>query len=399
MRGSRWCCCCFGRGGGGAGRSGSVADDGLVWDVGLKAHASGEYSVAVAQANEALEDQAQVLVSPASTLVGVYDGHGGPDAARFVNARLFSLIQELASQSGGLSAQVIKRAFGATEEEFMGMVEKSWPSQPRLMSVGSCCLVGAIEDGTLHVANLGDSRAVLGRLASTAGKKRRARAVVAERLSRDHNVADEEVRREVAEAHPDDPHIVMSSHGVWRIKGIIQVSRSIGDAYLKRPDLCSPAVMQSLCPFPLRRPVMSAVPSVTSRRLRPGDQFIIFASDGLWEQLSDDAAVGIVSRSPRKGVAMRLVRAAQLEAARKKDMRYESIAAIEKGRRRRFHDDITVVVLFLDNRCEGTPRRPRGRPDQARAALIVLPAGQSVSDVDAHRKRARGVNFQRLFAP
>jgi pyruvate dehydrogenase phosphatase len=70
-----------------------VADDGLLWDVALKAHASGDYSVAVAQANEALEDQAQVLVSPASTLVGVYDGHGGPDAARFVNARLFSLIQ------------------------------------------------------------------------------------------------------------------------------------------------------------------------------------------------------------------------------------------------------------------------------------------------------------------
>ncbi|XP_044376231.1 probable protein phosphatase 2C 29 isoform X2 [Triticum aestivum] len=396
MRGSRWCCCCFGRGGGGAGRSGSVGDDGLVWDVGLKAHASGEYSVAVAQANEALEDQAQVLVSPAATLVGVYDGHGGPDAARFVNARLFSLIQEFASQSGGISAQVIKRAFGATEEAFMGMVEKSWPSQPRLMSVGSCCLVGAIEGGTLHVANLGDSRAVLGRLASTGGKKRR--AVVAERLSRDHNVADEEVRREVAEAHPDDPHIVMSSHGVWRIKGIIQVSRSIGDAYLKRPDLCSPAVMQSLCPFPLRRPVMSAVPSVTSRRLRPGDQFIIFASDGLWEQLSDEAAVGIVSRSPRKGVAMRLVRAAQLEAARKKDIKYESIAAIEKGRRRRFHDDITVVVLFLDSRCEGTPRRPRGRPDQARAALIDPPAGQSVSDVDVwFRKRASGVNFRRLL--
>ena len=87
------CCCCFGGGGGGAGRSRSVADDGLVWDVALKAHASGDYSVAVAQANEALEDQAQVLVSPAATLVGVYDGHGGPDAARFVNARLFSLIQ------------------------------------------------------------------------------------------------------------------------------------------------------------------------------------------------------------------------------------------------------------------------------------------------------------------
>ena len=67
--------------------------DGLVWDVPLKAHASGDYSIAVAQANEALEDQAQVLAAPGATLVGVYDGHGGPEAARFVNRRLFSLIQ------------------------------------------------------------------------------------------------------------------------------------------------------------------------------------------------------------------------------------------------------------------------------------------------------------------
>lgn len=358
----RWLpsCCCFDRGdgGGGGGRSGSVADDGLLWDVALKAHASGDYSVAVAQANEALEDQAQVLVSPASTLVGVYDGHGGPDAARFVNARLFSLIQEFASENGGLSAEVIRQAFGATEDEFMDMVARSWPTQPRLVSVGSCCLVGAIEAGTLYVANLGDSRAVLGRRAAPGDRGKR--RTVAERLSRDHNVSDEAVRREVVEAHPDDPHIVTSAHGVWRIKGIITVSRSIGDAYLKRPDMCSPALMQTICPFPMRRPVMSAVPSVRTRKLRPGDQFLIFASDGLWEQLTDEAAVDIVARSPRKGVAMRLVRAAQLEAARKKDMKYESIAAIEKGRRRRFHDDITVVVLFLDNRPPCAPAQSSG---------------------------------------
>jgi hypothetical protein len=95
MRGLRRClpfggggCCC----GEGVGRGGSVAD-GLVWDVALKAHASGDYSIAVAQANESLEDQAQVLAAPAATLVGVFDGHGGPEAARFVNRRLFSHIQ------------------------------------------------------------------------------------------------------------------------------------------------------------------------------------------------------------------------------------------------------------------------------------------------------------------
>ncbi|PAN50957.1 hypothetical protein PAHAL_9G560400 [Panicum hallii] len=343
------CCCCGGGGGGGRG----VAD-GLVWDVPLKAHASGDYSIAVAQANEALEDQAQVLAAPGATLVGVYDGHGGPEAARFVNRRLFSLIQDYAAENGGLSAEVFQKAFGATEDEFVGMVQKSWPSHPRIMSVGSCCLVGAIENGTLYVANLGDSRAVLGRRDDGPGRGKR---VVAERLSRDHNVADEDVRREVTEMHPDDSHIVLNSHGVWRIKGIIQVSRSIGDVYLKKPDMCrsNPMLQQSLCPFPLRRPVMSAVPSITTRELRPGDRFVIFASDGLWEQLSDDAAVGIVAGSPRKGVAMRLVRAAQLEAARKKEVKYEKIRTIEKGHRRHFHDDITVVVLFLD-RCRGAAR-------------------------------------------
>ncbi|OEL21024.1 putative protein phosphatase 2C 29 [Dichanthelium oligosanthes] len=340
------CCCC---GGGGGGRG--VAD-GLVWDVPLKAHASGDYSIAVAQANEALEDQAQVLAAPGATLVGVYDGHGGPEAARFVNRRLFSLIQDYAAENGGLSAEVIQKAFGATEDEFVGMVQKAWPQQPRIMSVGSCCLVGAIENGTLYVANLGDSRAVLGHRAAPGRGKR----VVAERLSRDHNVADEDVRREVAEMHPDDSHIVLNSHGVWRIKGIIQVSRSIGDVYLKKPDMCrsNPMLQQSLCPFPLRRPVMSAVPSIKTRKLRPGDRFVVFASDGLWEQLSDDTAVGIVAASPRKGVAMRLVRAAQLEAARKKEVKYEKIRTIEKGQRRHFHDDITVVVLFLD-KCRSGP--------------------------------------------
>ena len=48
-------------------------------------------------------------------------------------------------------------------------------------------------------------------------------AVVAERLSTDHNVGVENVRKEVEALHPDDPHIVVCTRGVWRIKGIIQV--------------------------------------------------------------------------------------------------------------------------------------------------------------------------------
>lgn len=44
---------------------------------------------------------------------------------------------------------------------------------------------------------------------------------------------------------------------------------------------------------------MTAVPSILVRKLRPEDMFLIFATDGLWEHLSDEAAVKIVSKNPR----------------------------------------------------------------------------------------------------
>ncbi|KAI3519389.1 hypothetical protein L2E82_33706 [Cichorium intybus] len=327
---------CFGGGGG----------DDLLWNMDLKPHASGEYSVAVVQANSSLEDQGQVLTSPSATYIGVYDGHGGPEASRFITSHLFRYLEKFAAERGGLSKDVIAKAFDATETEFLHLVKESWLDRPQIVSVGSCCLVGVISNGTLFVANLGDSRAVLGRQASGGG---RMATVVAERLSTDHNVGVEEVRKEVKALHPDDSTIVMYSRGVWRIKGIIQVSRSIGDVYLKKPEFNrNPLFQQYASPFPLKRAVMSAEPSILTRKLRPQDLFLIFASDGLWEQLSDEDVVEIVHKNPRNGIAKRLIRAAIDVAAKKREMRYDDIKRIEKGVRRHFHDDITVVVIYLD---------------------------------------------------
>lgn len=331
---------CFGRGDGGGG-------DGLLWHMDLKSHASGDYSIAVVQANSMLEDQGQVFTSPSATYVGVYDGHGGPEASRFITRHLFPFLHKFTTEQGGLSAEVIKKAFDATEEEFLHLVKRSWSARPQIASVGSCCLVGVIAKDVLYVANLGDSRAVLGRRVS---ENRKNMLVVAERLSVDHNVGVEEVRKEVEALHPDDSHIVVFSRGVWRIKGIIQVSRSIGDVYLKKPEFSRDHRFHHFrLPIPLKRAVMTAEPSILIRKLKSNDLFLIFASDGLWEQLSDEAAVEIVSRNPRSGIAKRLVRAALRAAARKREMRYEDIKRIQKGARRHFHDDITVVVIYLDH--------------------------------------------------
>ncbi|CAH2076957.1 unnamed protein product [Thlaspi arvense] len=334
-----------------------ASGDGLLWQSELRPHAGGDYSIAVVQANSRLEDQSQVFTSSSATYVGVYDGHGGPEASRFVNRHLFPYIHKFAKEQGGLSADVIKKAFKETEEEFCHMVKRSLPMKPQMATVGSCCLFGAISNGTLYVANLGDSRAVLGSVAAgdDSSSNNKNKGAAAERLSTDHNVAVEEVRKEVKALNPDDSQIVIYTRGVWRIKGIIQVSRSIGDVYLKKPEFYrDPIFQQHGNPIPLRRPAMTAEPSIIVRKLKPQDLFLIFASDGLWEHLNDETAVEIVLKHPRTGIARRLVRAALEEAAKKREMRYGDIKKIARGIRRHFHDDISVVVVYLDQHKSGS---------------------------------------------
>lgn len=123
-----------------------------------------------------------------------------------------------------MSETTIRNAFSATEEGFFSIVQQLYPINKIVASWGSCCLVGVIWEGTLYVANLGDSRAVLG----SEGKKMlgrlwRSKKVTAQQLTKDHNAKMEEVRQELRTSHPDDPHIVFERNGVWRIKGIIQV--------------------------------------------------------------------------------------------------------------------------------------------------------------------------------
>jgi hypothetical protein len=126
-----------------------------------------------------------------------------------------------ATEHKSMSADVIRKAFQETEEGFLSLVSKEWSFKPQIASVGSCCLVGVICAGTLYVANLGDSRAVLGRLVKATGE------VLATQLSAEHNACYEEVRQELQSSHPDDPRIVVLKHNVWRVKGLIQVHKNL----------------------------------------------------------------------------------------------------------------------------------------------------------------------------
>ncbi|CAN0855348.1 Probable protein phosphatase 2C 42 [Linum grandiflorum] len=249
-----------------------------------------------------------------------------------------------AETEGVVTADTIRRAFRATEEGFTSVVSELWSTQPQIATAGSCCLVGVIYQQTLFVANLGDSRVVLGKKVGNTG------GIAALQLSTEHNANLEAVRQELKELHPSDPQIVVLRHGVWRVKGIIQVSKSMGDVYLKHARFNrEPINPKFRLPQPIDMPILSADPTILTHPIHPSDSFLIFASDGLWEHLSNEKAVDIVQSHPHAGSAKRLVKAALQEAARKREMRYSDLRKIDKKVRRHFHDDITVIVLFLDH--------------------------------------------------
>ncbi|CAN1135408.1 Probable protein phosphatase 2C 67 [Linum perenne] len=271
--------------------------DGLMWHKDLGSHSYGDFSMAVIQANGVLEDYSQLESGPNGTFVGVYDGHAGHQASQFISNNLFFNLKNLASEHGGeVTESILKKAFSATEEGFLSVVKKQWMSTPEIASAGSCCLAGVFCNGMLYVANAGDSRAVLGR-----------------------------------------------------------VER--GDVYLKKAEFQrEPLLPKFRLSKTFEKPILNSEPEVTIHMLDQQDQFVIFASDGLWEHLSNQEAVDIVHNFPRNGVAKRLVRAALHEAAKKREMRYADLQKIHPGVRRHFHDDITVIVVFID--CGSASRAP-----------------------------------------
>lgn len=81
---------------------------------------------------------------------------------------------------------------------------------------------------------------------------------------------------------------------------ILQISRSIGDVYLKKAEFNrEPLYAKFRLRESFQRPILSADPAILVHPVQPQDQFIIFASDGLWEHLSNQGAVDIVQNHPR----------------------------------------------------------------------------------------------------
>lgn len=88
-------------------------------------------------------------------------------------------------------------------------------------------------------------------------------------MSHDHKPAREDERARIEKLGGKVIH-----YGTWRVQGVLAVSRAFGDRRLKT--------------------YVSAEPEVKQWQLQDGDEFLILASDGVWDVLSSQAAVDIV---------------------------------------------------------------------------------------------------------
>ena len=160
---------------------------------------------------------------------------------------------------------------------------------------GSCCCTVHILGNTLHTANIGDCRAVVGSL-SPHGRWE------AKVLTVDHNVENEKEAKRIHDSHPKSEWNSLIRNG--RLLSQLIPLRAFGDVRFKWPvkDLKTLVTLLGNSPYAqsiipnhyYTPPYLIARPEVKSYQLTESDQFVIIASDGLWEMLSNEQAVEIV---------------------------------------------------------------------------------------------------------
>ncbi|KGN47603.1 protein phosphatase 2C 53 isoform X1 [Cucumis sativus] len=252
---------------------------------------------------------------------GVYDGHGGSQVANFCRERMHLALSEeielakhdiavgnMKDNCQELWRKAFTNCFLKVDAEIGGGpgVEPVAPE-----TVGSTAVVAIICASHIIVANCGDSRAVLCR-----GKEPMA-------LSVDHkpNRADEYERIEAAGGKV----IQWNGH---RVFGVLAMSRSIGDRYLK--------------PWIIPEPEVMFVPRAKD------DECLVLASDGLWDVMTNEEVCDLARRRillwhKKNGVSLPSERGLGIDPAAQAAAEYLSNRALQKGSK----DNITVIVIDL----------------------------------------------------
>ncbi|KAI3463244.1 hypothetical protein Pfo_019907 [Paulownia fortunei] len=280
----------------------------------------------------------QTLSQLTSHFFGVYDGHGGSQVAKYCRDRIhLALVEELNNCKDdmvdgstrdtrqGQWEKVLTSCFLKVDDEVGGKVNRGIPQGDAEASagtvepvapetVGTTAVVAVVCSSHIIVANCGDSRAVLYR-----GKEAIA-------LSIDHkpNQEDEYARIEASGGKV----IQWNGH---RVFGVLAMSRSIGDRYLK--------------PWIIPEPQVMFVPRARE------DECLVLASDGLWDVMTNEEACEVARKRiliwhKKNGTNPLADRGQGVDPAAQAAAEYLCNLALQEGSK----DNISVIVVDLKAR-------------------------------------------------
>ncbi|KAL2359277.1 hypothetical protein RJZ56_007881 [Blastomyces dermatitidis] len=247
---------------------------------------------------------------------GVFDGHSGWTTSAKLRQALISFVaRELNSTYKSAATDpsktfpspeavdtAIRNGFVRLDHEIVHeSVNKVMKSKSKRVAAellapalsGSCALLAFYDSRSnlLRVACTGDSRAVLGRRAAS-GKW------VATPLSEDQTGSTPSEVDRLRREHPGEPNVVRNG----RILGNLEPSRAFGDAFYKWTRETQDKIKRHFfgrTPHQLLKtpPYVTAEPIITTTPVEPlnGD-FVVLATDGLWEMLTNEEVVGLVGQ-------------------------------------------------------------------------------------------------------
>jgi serine/threonine protein phosphatase PrpC len=252
------------------------------------------------------------------SMYGVFDGHGrlGHDVSNFVKDVLPKLIvQDDAFKSGDIKTALLN-GFARTQELLQ---QETNEKRMDASASGTTCSVVIHRNDRLWVASVGDSRCVIASRCPSTG------SLKAKEASRDHKPD-----------LPDEMARIIHEGGVV-VKPPMDVNHRVYVKGFRFPGLAMSRALGDLIGH--HRAGISATPEVNEFSLS-GDEHLILCSDGVWEFLSSQDAVDLVSEELLDSESHR-----QMEAAEKLcKVSWDKWIEEEHGA---VVDDITAIVAKL----------------------------------------------------
>lgn len=207
----------------------------------------------------------------------------------------------------------------------------------------------------LVIANVGDSRAVL-------ATRTQANKLDAIQLTVDLK-----------------PNLPKEAERIRRCKGrvfALEDEPEVARVWLPYDDAPGLAMARAFGDFCLKEFGLISVPEVSYRRLSDRDEFIVLATDGVWDVLSNKEVVDIVSWAPTKATAARALVETAVRAWR---LKYPTSKI----------DDCAVVCLYLNRSTPSTlPATTDPSPaDEVLEPINILPVSEDIDNRNGQEMR------------